>query len=151
MQDFRARLSDDLKVAMRARDERTRETIRMLNAALKNAEIAAMHPLSGDEAEAVLVAQIKQRRDAAGQFRAAGRADLADKEEAELAILSAYLPPAPSPEEVAMAIRDAIAATGAAGPQDMGRVMRAVLDRYPGRVDGKQIAAQVRQALSARS
>ncbi len=151
MQDFRVRLSDDLKTAMRARDERTRETIRMLNAALKNAEIAALHPLNEGEAEAVLVAQIKQRRDSAEQFRAAGRSDLADKEEAELAILSSYLPPAPSPEEVNMAIRDAIATTGAAGPQDMGRVMRVVLDRYPGRVDGKQIAAQVRLALSARS
>jgi uncharacterized protein YqeY len=151
MQDFRARLSDDLKTAMRSRDERTRETIRMLNTALKYAEIAAMHPLNEGEAEAVLIAQIKQRRDAAEQFRAAGRTDLADKEDAELAILSAYLPPAPSPEEVDMAIRDAIAATGAAGPQDMGRVMRAVLDRYPGRVDGKQIAAEVRQALAERS
>lgn len=150
MEDYRARLSDDLKAAMRAKDERTRETIRMLNAALKNAEIAAMHPLNNDEAEAVLVGQIKQRRDSIEQFRAAGRNDLADKEESELTILSAYLPPPPSQAEIDQAIGEAIAATGAAGPQDMGRVVRNVLDRYPGRVDGKQVASQVRQALTAR-
>jgi uncharacterized protein YqeY len=151
MQDFRARLSDDLKAAMRARDERTRETIRMLSAALKYAEIAAMHPLSEAEAEAVLVTQIKQRRDSIEQFRAAGRVDLAEKEEAELTVLTHYLPPAPSEEEVTMAIQEAMIATGAAGPQDMGRVMRAVLDRYPGRVDGKEISTRVRQALAPRS
>jgi uncharacterized protein YqeY len=151
MPDFREHLTTDLKDAMRAHDERRRETIRMLNSALKYAEIAAMHPLSDQEAEAVLVAQIKQRRDAIEQYRAAGRQDLAANEEAELVVLSSYMPPAPTDAEVTAAIREAIETTGAEGPQDMGKVMRIVLDRFSGRVDGKQIAAQVRSALSARN
>ena len=151
MANFRDRLSDDLKDAMRARDERKRETIRMLTAALKYAQIAAMHPLSDAEASAVLVAQVKQRRDSIDQFRAAGRADLVEKEEAELAILSAYLPPAPSDDELASAIQAAIISTGAGSPQDMGRVMRIVLDRFAGQLDGKVVAEQVRRALAARS
>jgi uncharacterized protein YqeY len=151
MPDFRERLSTDLKDAMRAHDERRRETIRMLNSALKYAEISAMHPLNEQEAEAVLVAQIKQRRDAIEQYRAAGRQDLVANEEAELAVLSGYMPPAPTEAEVSEAIHAAIATTGAQGPQDMGKVMRVVLDQFAGRVDGKQIAAQVRSALGARS
>jgi uncharacterized protein YqeY len=151
MPDFRERLSTDLKDAMRAHDERRRETIRMLNSALKYAEISAMHPLNEREAEAVLVAQIKQRRDAIEQYRAAGRQDLAANEEAELGVLSGYMPPAPAEAEVSDAIHAAIATTGAQGPQDMGKVMRIVLDQFAGRVDGKQIAAQVRSALGARS
>ena len=150
MDDYRVRLGADLKDAMRARDEVRRETIRMLNSALKYAEIAALHPLDEDEAEVVLVSQIKQRRDAIEQYRGAGRIDLAEKEEAELGILSSYLPPPPTSEELALAIQEAIATTGAGGMQDMGRVVRAVLDRYPGRVDGKELATQVRQSLGAR-
>ncbi|MDB5056722.1 MAG: GatB/YqeY [Chloroflexi bacterium] len=150
MDELRARLSSDLKDAMRAHDEVRRETIRYLNAALKNAEIAAMHPLTDDEAEAVLVAQIKQRRDSIEQFRVASRQDLVDKEAAELAVLSAYLPAAPTDDEVAAAITSAIASTGAVGPKDMGKVVRVVLEQYPGRVDGKVVATQVRDALSNR-
>ena len=151
MTAFRVRLGDDLKDAMRAHDERRRDTIRMLNAALKNAEIAAMHPLSDAEAESVLIAQVKQRRDSIEQSRAAGRDDLAAVEEAELAILLTYVPPAPSDEEIAMAIHEAIAETGATDPRDMGRVVRLVLDRYAGRVDGKDVAARVRQSLASGS
>ena len=151
MADLGAQLMSDLKDAMRNRNEAAVSTIRMLNAALKNAEIAAMHPLTGAEVEATLIAQIKQRRDSIEQFRNAGREDLARKEEAELAILSSYLPPPPSQEEVEAAVGEAIASTGASGPQDMSRVMRTVLDRFAGRVDGKQVAPLVRQALLAKS
>jgi len=149
MSDFRSKLTSDLKDAMRARNEVALSTIRMLSAALKNAEIAAMRPLEEEEEQATLIAQIKQRRDSIDQFRSAGREDLATKEEAELAILSAYMPPAPTDEAVAATIREVIAGSGAAGPQDMSRVMRTVLDRYAGLVDGKQVAPLVRQALSA--
>ncbi len=151
MQDLQARLSSDLKDAMRARDELRRETIRYLNAGLKNAKIAAMRDLTDDEAEDVLISQIKQRRDSIEQFRAAGRIDLVTKEEAELAILVSYLPAPPSDEEVVAAIHEAIRSTGATGVQDMGRVVRAVMDRYPGRVDGKLVAARVREALTSRN
>lgn len=151
MADLRAQLTNDLKQAMRDRNEVAVSTIRMLNAAMKNAEIAAMHPLTEQEAEAVLVAQIKQRRDSIEQFRKAGREDLASKEEAELTILSSYLPPPPSPEDVEATIREVVAATGATGPQDMSRVMRTVLDRYAGRVDGKQVAPIVRRMLADRA
>lgn len=148
MADLRAQLTTDLKDAMRSRDEVRLSTIRMLTAALKNAEIAAMRPLDDTEVESTLIAQIKQRRDSIEQFRSAGREDLATKEEAEMAILSAYLPPAPTEDEVRQAIRTAIAASGASGPQDMSRVMRTVLERFSGRVDGKQVAPMVREALS---
>ena len=149
MQDLQSRLNDDLKNAMRAHEELRRDTIRYLNAALKNARIAAMHDLSDDEAQDVLISQIKQRRDSIEQFTAAGRMDLASKEQAELAILTAYLPEPPSEEEVSGAIDDAIRSTGASGVQEMGKVVRAVMDRYPGRVDGKLVATRVRDALSA--
>ncbi|MGH2390980.1 MAG: GatB/YqeY domain-containing protein [Chloroflexota bacterium] len=145
--DFRERLADDLKGAMRARDEQRRDTIRMLNAALKNAQIAAMRPLSDTETEAVLVSQVKQRRDSVEAFRSAGREDLAAREEAELTILSAYLPPPPSSEDLSGAIREAIASTGASSLKDMGAVVRVVLERFAGRVDGKEVAAQVRASL----
>jgi len=150
MADFREHLSEDLKTAMRSRAEVARETIRMLNAALKNAQIAAMRPLSEDEAQAVLVTQIKQRRDSIDQFRQAGREDLATREEAELEILSQYLPAAPSAEEIESALQEAIATLGATGPQDMAKVMRAVLERYPGQIDGKQLAPLVRSALAGK-
>jgi uncharacterized protein YqeY len=146
--DLRTQLGEDLKDAMRARDVVRRETVRYLMAGLKNAEIAAMHPLSEDEATAVLIAQIKQRRDSIEQFGAAGRADLVAKEEAELAVLSTYLPPPPTDAEVDAAIRDAIASTGASSLRDMAPVVRVVLDRYAGRVDGKIVATRVRGALS---
>ena len=148
MSDFRSKLTSDLKDAMRARNEVALSTIRMLSAALKNAEIAAMRPLTEEEEQATLIAQIKQRRDSIDQFRTAGREDLATREEAELAILAAYMPPAPTDEEVAATIREVIASSGATSQQDMSRVMRTVLDRYAGVVDGKQVAPLVRQALS---
>ncbi|HVC83518.1 MAG TPA: GatB/YqeY domain-containing protein [Chloroflexota bacterium] len=147
MAHFQERLADDLKDAMRARDERRRDTIRMLTAALKNAQIAAMRPLSEAEAEAVLVGQVKQRRDSIESFRAAGREDLAAKEEAELAILAAYMPAPPTDPELSAAIQEAITATGATSLRDMAGVVRVVLERYPGRVDGKEVAARVRGAL----
>jgi len=147
MAHFQERLSEDLKDAMRARDERRRDTIRMLTAALKNAQIAAMRPLSEAEAEAVLVAQVKQRRDSIESFRAAGREDLAAKEESELAILAAYMPAPPTDQELSAAIHEAITATGATSLRDMAGVVRLVLERYPGRVDGKEVAARVRGVL----
>lgn len=148
MADLQAQLAEDLKTAMRAHDERRRETIRMLMAALKNAQIAAMRPLTEAETEAVLVAQVKQRRDSIESFRAAAREDLAAKEESELTILSGYLPPAPTGEELSAAIREAIVATGATSLKDMSGVVRVVLERYAGRVDGKEVATRVRGALS---
>lgn len=151
MADFRDRLSDDLKAAMRGHDVTARETIRLLNAALKYAQIAAMRQLTEAEAVSTLVAQINQRRDSIEQFRRGGREDLASKEEAEMAILAAYLPPAPTQQEVADAVQEAITELGASSPADMGRVIRAVLDRYPGHIDGKVLAPVVRQALVAKA
>jgi uncharacterized protein YqeY len=150
MRDLQTQLNDDLKVAMRARDEVRRDTIRFLNSALKYAKIAAMRELSDDEVQGVLIGQIKQRRDSIEQFKAAGRTDLSDKEEAELAILASYLPAPPSDDEVSASIEKAIRSTGASGVQDMGKVVRAIVDRYPGGVDGKVVAARVREALSSK-
>lgn len=150
MAELRTQLMNDLKDAMRSRNETAVSTIRMLNAAIKNAEIAAMRPLTQEEEMASLISQMKQRRDSIDQFRAANREDLASKEEAELAVLSAYMPPAPTEQELQDAVTVAIQRVGASGPQDMSKVMRQVLDQFAGRVDGKQVAPLVRQALSAR-
>lgn len=148
MAELRIQLAADLKGAMRGRNELAVSTIRLLLSAITYAEIAALHPLSVGEERAVLVGQIKQRQDSIEQFRKAGREDLAAKEAAELAVLDGYLPPAPAPGEVDAAIAAAIIDLGAAGPQDMSRVMRQVLDRFAGRLDGKQVAPLVRQALA---
>ena len=151
-----ARLDADLTAAMRSGDEERRGTLRLLKAALKNAAIEAVGRggfKSGDAldeaaVEAVLRKQAKQRRDSIEQFQRGGREDLAAAEARELAIIETYLPQALSPEEVEAAVRAQIAAVGASGPQDLGKVMGPLSKALAGRADGKLLSDMVRRILA---
>ena len=134
---------------MKARDQARLSPLRMVKAALMNAEVAKGRALEEPEAQQVLASLIKQRRDSIEQFTAGGRTDLVDKEKAEIAVLEAYAPPAASPEQIAQAIDAAIKETGATGAKDMGRVMKTVMSALAGSsVDGKVVNELVRKKLA---
>jgi uncharacterized protein YqeY len=141
-------ISKDMTEAMKAREQARLSALRMVKAALVNGEVSKGRPLEEGEAQQVLASLIKQRRDSIEQFRGAGRTDLADKESAELAILEHYAPPAVSAADLELAVDSAIRETGAAGPKDIGRVMKSVMAALTGRsVDGKAVNELVRRKL----
>ncbi len=138
----------DLVAAMKAREELRLSCLRMTKAALKNKQVELGKPLTDDQAVAVLRTLVKQRRDSVEQFRKGGREDLATQEEAESEILQAYLPAEASDEEISAAVTAAIEETGAAGPQDLGKVMKAAMARLAGKnADGKRVSQMVRAKL----
>jgi uncharacterized protein YqeY len=132
---------------MRGGDALRRDTLRMAASAAYNVEKRNQHPLTEDEFLAVLSREVKTRRESVDAFRAGGREDLATKEEAEIAILSEYLPRALTEDEIGGLIREAIAATGAGSARDMGKVMGWLAPRTRGRADGKRVSELVVQAL----
>ena len=139
----------DIAGAMKQKDQRRLAPLRMLKAALMNKEVEKGRALDEAESRQVVGSLVKQRRDAIEQFRAGGRADLADREEAEIGMLEEYLPPAADEQVIADAIDAAVAETGAAGPKDMGRVMKAVMVRLSGlTVDGRVVSDAVKARLS---
>ena len=142
----------DLKDAMRAGDTARRDALRLLRAAIKNAEIdrrgGASGPMTEGDYRAVIQRQIKQRRDSIEQFRNGNREDLARKEEAELAVFQSYLPPAMDEDAMRAAAQSAIAETGAQGPKDMGKVMPVLLAHVGDGADRSALAAIVRQLLT---
>lgn len=148
-----AAVENDLKEAMRAGDTARRDALRLLRAAIKNAEIerrgVAAGPLTESDLRAVIQKQIKQRRDSIALFRAGKRDDLADKEAAELAVFQSYLPPAMDEAGMRAAAEAVIAETGATGPKEMGKVMPVLLARVGDGADRSALAAIVRQLLSA--
>ena len=144
-------LQADMKNAMRDGDAHRRDTLRMVLAAVQNAEKEKREPLSEDEAMAVLSRQVKTRRESITAFRDAGRDDLADKEQAEIDVLAPYLPEQLSEEEVRALVVEAIAATGAGSPRDMGRVMGTLMPRVKGRADGKLVSSLVNEELAKRA
>lgn len=138
----------DLVTAMKAREELRLSVLRMAKTALKNRQIEVGKPLSDDQAIAVLRTLVKQRRDSVEQFRKGGREDLAAKEEAETVILQAYLPAEASDEDISAAVAAAIAETGASGPQDLGKAMKAAMAKLAGKnADGKRVNQMVRAKL----
>lgn len=142
-------LSADIARAMRAKDATTLTALRMLKTALTNKSIEKSRPLEPAEELQVVGALVKQRRDSIEQFNAAGRPELAAKEQAEIAVLDAYLPPAASDDELTAAVAAAVAATGATSAKDMGKVMKAVMAALTGKtVDGKRVNELVRAALA---
>lgn len=143
----RQRLEEDLKTAMRAGDTTTRDAIRYLLAAVKNAEIDARGTGAAADADAALRKVAKQLADAIDQYRAAGRDDLAAHEEAQLEVLKRYLPQEMSDDDLNAAVAAAIAETGATGPKDMGRVMPLVLAKTAGQADGRRVSGAVKDAL----
>lgn len=144
----RQRLEEDLKSAMRAGDTTTRDAIRYLLSAVKNAEIDARGTGAAADPDAALRKVAKQLSDAIDQYRAAGRDDLADHESAQLDVLKRYLPQEMSDEDLRAAVAAAIAETGATGPREMGKVMPAALAKTSGRADGRRVSAAVKDALS---
>ncbi|TCS74013.1 hypothetical protein EDC61_101237 [Sulfuritortus calidifontis] len=145
---LKERINEDMKAAMRAKQAERLSTVRLLLAAIKQKEIDERIALDDAGVTAVIDKMIKQRRDSIAQYDGAGRTDLADKERAELAVLSAYLPRALSADEIAALIREAVAETGAAGPKDMGKVMAWLKPKLAGRADMQAVSAQVKAALS---
>ena len=134
---------------MRQHDPVRLTALRMLKAALTNREVERGRALDAAESQQVVVSLVKQRRDSIDQFTKGGRADLADKEAAEIRVLEAYLPAAADPAAVERAVIDAIAETGATSPKDMGKVMKAAMARLAGQtVDGKTVNELVRAKLA---
>lgn len=146
---IRERLEADLKDAMRAGDATSRDAIRYILAAVKNAEIDARGTSEAANIDAALQRLNKQLSDSIEQYQSANRLDLAERESAQLAVLKRYLPAELSDEELTLIVADAVQETGAAGPKDMGRVMPLALRLVAGRADGRRVNAAVRQALGS--
>jgi uncharacterized protein YqeY len=146
---LKQRISEDMKAALKARQSERLSAIRLLMAAIQQKEIDERKPLDDAAVIAVTERLIKQRRDSIEQFQAAGRTDLVDKETAELELLKQYLPQPLSQEQVASAIEAAIAATGASGPQAMGKVMAALKTELAGRADMTRVSALVKARLGS--
>ena len=142
------RLQSDMTTAMRGGEALRRDTLRMVIAAAHNAEVAARRPLSDDELLGVLVKEAKTRRESIEAYTQVGRSDLADKERAEVDIISVYLPAALTEDELRAMISEAITATGAASARDMGKVMGRLSPQIRGRADGKQVSGLVAQELA---
>jgi len=149
MPTLKDRIQAELTSAMRARDETSKSTLRMLIAAIKNAEIEARKPLDDDAVTTVIQKQVKQRRESILEFSKAGRQDLVDKEQGELHVLEAYLPEQADRSEVEAAARKLVAETGASGPRDIGKVMPPLVKQFAGRADGRLINEVVRGLLGA--
>ena len=145
---LKTKISDDMKAAMRAKESERLATIRLLQAAIKQKEVDERIELTDEQVLAVIDKMVKQRKDSITQFEAGGRQDLADIEKAELVVLSAYMPAALSEAEVQAEVAAAVAAVGAAGPQDMGKVMGVLKPRLAGRADMTAVSAMVKAALS---
>ena len=142
-------VTSEIGTAMKLKDQASLGPLRMLKAALMNKEVEKVRALDEAESLQVVGALVKQRRDSIEQFQAAGRQDLVDKETAELRFLEKFLPPAADPAAIASAVEAAVAETGATGPKDMGKVMKAVMARLAGMsVDGKQVSEAVKKRLS---
>ena len=150
MSELKDRLQADLTGAIRARDEVTTATLRIALAAITTEEVAgsSARQLSDDEVLKVLAREAKKRREAAEAFSSAGRPELADREQAERAVLDRYLPTQLGDQEVADLVRAAIKETGATGMPQMGAVMKAAQARAAGRADGKRLSAEVRKQLA---
>jgi len=143
------RLSADIAAAMKAREATKLATFRMLKTALTNKSIEKGRALEPAEELQVVASLVKQRRDSIDQFVAGNRPELAAREEAEIAVLETLLPPPATAEELAAAVEQAVADTGATGPRDIGKVMKAVLAALAGKsVDGKKVNEAVRGRLS---
>ena len=145
------RISEDMKTAMRAKDSARLGAVRLLLAAIKQKEVDERVTLDDSQVTAVIDKMLKQRRDSISQYEAAGRQDLADAEKFELEVLSAYMPQQMSADEVQAAIAEVIAAVGASGPADMGKVMGPLKAKLAGRTDMTQASELVKAALSGKA
>jgi len=145
---LKEQITEDMKTAMRAKDAGKLGAIRLITAAIKQKEVDERVELDDAQVQAIVEKMIKQRKDSISQFEAGGRQDLVEIEQAELAVLSAYMPAALSDAEVQTEVAAAVAATGAAGPQDMGKVMGILKPKLAGRADMTAVSALVKAALT---
>ena len=145
---LKERINEDMKAAMRAGEAARRDAIRLLNAAIKQKEVDARVMLDDAGIVAVIDKMLKQRRDSIAQYESAGRTDLADVEKFEVEVLSRYMPAGLSAEEIAAAVKAAVAEAGAAGPGDMGKVMAILKPKLAGRANMNEVSKQVKAALT---
>ncbi len=145
---LKARITEDMKSAMKAKEAAKLAAIRLLLAALKQKEVDERVELDDNAVIAVIEKLVKQRKDSVSQYEAAARQDLADAEKAEIAILGAYLPEKMSSEETAAAVAAAVAATGAKGPADMGKLMGVLKPQLAGKADMAEVSKLVKAALA---
>jgi uncharacterized protein YqeY len=145
---LKAQITDDMKAAMRAKEAGKLATIRLILADIKRKELDEQIELNDTQVLAVVEKMIKQRKDSITQFEAGGRADLADIEKAELVVLAGYMPAGLSDDEVAAEVSAAVTASGAAGPQDMGKVMAILKPKLAGRADMTAVSGLVKKALT---
>jgi uncharacterized protein YqeY len=151
MSDLAARIPEDMKAAMKAKDAVSLNVLRALKTAMTNAAIEKGHlsaTLDDAEVAAIIRKQIKQRQDSFEQFTKAGRAELAATEQAEMDVLAKYLPAALTPEQIGELVAAAIAETGASSKADMGKVMKLAQERAAGRADGKLLSQEVAKRLA---
>ena len=141
-------LQADMKTAMRGGDAERRDTLRMVVAAAQNAAKDKREPLTHEEALAVVTKEVKKRRESIEAYRAAGRDDLADKEQSEIDILAPYLPEQLGEAEVRALVVDAIATSGASSQRDMGKVMGQLMPKVKGRADGRLVNSLVNEELA---
>ncbi len=142
------RILEDVKQAMRARDRERLAALRLITAAIKQREVDGREALDDTAVLAVLDKMVKQRRESAEQYAAAGREDLAARERFEIEVIRAYLPEPLAPEALEALIEEVLAATGASTMRDMGRVMGALKGRLQGRADMAEVSARVRARLT---
>jgi uncharacterized protein YqeY len=150
---MREAISEGLKTALKARDARRTQTLRSINAAIQDKDIAVRTenrgPITNDEILVIIQKMVKQREESFAIYAEAGRQDLATVEKEEIDILNEFLPKSLSDDEVEAAIKAAIVATGAAGPKDMGKVIAALKADYPGRIDFGKASGKVKAALGS--
>ena len=142
------RLMDDLKEALRQHDEPRKAAIRMVRASIKNAEIAMQREATDAEIQGIISREIKKRAEAEELFRRGGRQDLVTAEELEIELLKQYLPQQMSPAEVAEAVQEIIDQLGAAGPEQLGPVMKRAMEQLKGKADGRLVNQVARELLS---
>jgi len=145
--DMKTQLNEALKEAMKTNDDLRRRTLRMVMAAIKQVEVDKRAALDDAGIMALIQKEIKNRREALEEAKKANRADLAADNEAEIAVLEAFLPKAMPAEELRVLVQAAIAETGAAAPSDMGKVMKVVIPKVAGRAPNDMISAAVRELL----
>jgi uncharacterized protein YqeY len=145
---LKLQINEDMKAAMRARETARLGAIRLLLAAMKQREVDERIELTDTDIVSIIDKMIKQRRDSITQFEAAGRLELAEAEKFEVSVLQGYMPQAMSEDEIAAAIAEAIAASGAKSPQEMGKVIGLLKPKLAGRADMGKVSAQVKARLS---
>ena len=145
---LKQQITEDMKTAMRAKDAARLGAIRLLLAAMKQREVDERIELSDTDVIAIIEKMNKQRRDSISQYEAAGRQDLADVEKFEMSVLATYMPQQLSDGEIASTVAEAIAATGASSPQEMGKVMGLLKPKLAGRADMGKVSALIKAQLS---